>query len=53
MVLAHAEQLIATGVNHKVGLAQLSWRGQRLGLSPGSLDIQLLIGKIREHNRSS
>jgi hypothetical protein len=53
MVLAHAEQLIATGMNDKVGIAQLSCWRQRLGLAPGFLNIQSLIGKIREHNRSA
>jgi hypothetical protein len=52
MVLAHAKQEISTGLDHAIGIAQRSCGSQRLRLVPGRLQIEPLVGKIGEHNRT-
>src|SRR5882672_10184068 len=50
MVLAHAEKKISPAVDHPIGVAYVYSRGQRLGFRAWSLDIETLVGKIREDN---
>src|SRR4030095_14326746 len=52
MVLAHAEKKISPAVDLSVGVAHVRSGSERPRLRARSLDIEALVGKIREDNRA-